>query len=72
MICERHKEMVDTVEDLECRVVSLEISRAETKIIVKTLCEEMKELVKWIKALVGTGGVALIGFLLWYIQSLPR
>jgi len=52
--------------------VALEKSDAEFAIRLQNLIEKIDNLTGWIKALVvsiiGTG----VGFIIWYIQSLPR
>jgi hypothetical protein len=71
-ICEMHKELTETVKDHEKRIVVLEKSDAEFAIRMENLIEKIDSLTGWIKALVisiiGTG----VGFIIWYIQSLPR
>ena len=71
-ICEMHKELTETVKDHEKRIVVLEKSDAEFAIRMENLIEKIDSLTGWIKTLVisiiGTG----VGFIIWYIQSLPR
>ena len=71
-ICEMHKELTETVKDHEKRIVALEKSNAEFAIRMESLIEKIDSLTGWIKVLVisiiGTG----VGFIIWYIQSLPR
>jgi len=71
-ICEMHKELTETAKDHEKRIVVLEKSDAEFAIRMENLIEKIDSLTGWIKALVisiiGTG----VGFIIWYIQSLPR
>ena len=54
------------------RLDKLEQDTAEFRVHIKNLCKKIDELTGWIKALVvsiiGTG----VGFIIWYIQSLPR
>ncbi len=54
------------------RLDKIEQDNAEFRVHIKNLCSKIDELTGWIKALViaiiGTFG----GFLIWYIQSLPR
>ena len=54
------------------RLDRIEQDNAELRVYIKKLCSKINELTGWIKALViaiiGTFG----GFLIWYIQSLPR
>lgn len=54
------------------RIRTLEKSDAQNGVIIQQLCKKMDSLINWIKALIiamlGVGG----GFIIWYIQSLPR
>ena len=54
------------------RLDKIEQNTAEFRVHIKNLCLKIDELTGWIKALVlaiiGTFG----GFVVWYIQSLPR
>ncbi len=65
-------EIRETVKDHERRIVALEKADAEFAIRLENLLEKIENLTSWIKALVvsivGTG----VGFIIWYIQSLPR
>lgn len=67
-----HKEISEQLRDHEKRIVSLEKADAEFAIRLQNLIEKIDSLTGWIKALVvsiiGTG----VGFIIWYIQSLPR
>ncbi len=71
-VCSMHEEMKDQLRDHEKRIVALEKSDAEFAIRLQNLIEKIDSLTSWIKALVvsvvGTG----VGFIIWYIQSLPR
>ena len=71
-VCPAHGEVKDQLRDHEKRIVSLEKSDAEFAIRLQNLIEKIDSLTSWIKALVvsivGTG----VGFIIWYIQSLPR
>ena len=70
--CVTHEEVKDQLRDHEKRIVALEKSDAEFAIRLQNLIEKIDSLTGWIKALVvsivGTG----VGFIIWYIQSLPR
>ena len=70
--CEKHEEIREQLRDHEKRIVALEKADAEFAIKLENLLEKIDSLTGWIKALVvsivGTG----IGFIIWYIQSLPR
>ena len=71
-VCAAHEDMRDQLRDHEKRIVALEKSDAEFAIRLQNLIEKIDSLTSWIKALVisivGTG----VGFIIWYIQSLPR
>jgi hypothetical protein len=71
-ICEMHEEMKTTVKDHERRIVALEKTDAEFAIRMKHLCEKIESLTGWIKALVISIITTGVGFIIWYIQSLPR
>ena len=70
--CAAHEEVREQLRDHEKRIVALEKSDAEFAIKLENLLEKIDNLTGWIKALVvsivGTG----VGFIIWYIQSLPR
>ncbi len=70
--CTGHQEVREQLRDHEKRIVALEKSDAEFAIKLQNLIEKIDSLTGWIKALVisivGTG----VGFIIWYIQSLPR
>ena len=71
-VCPMHEEYKDQLRDHERRIVALEKSDAEFAIRLQNLIEKIDSLTGWIKALVvstvGTG----VGFIIWYIQNLPR
>jgi hypothetical protein len=71
-VCAAHQEVKEQLRDHEKRIVALEKSDAEFTIRLDNLVEKIENLTDWIKALVvsivGTG----VGFIIWYIQSLPR
>jgi hypothetical protein len=71
-ICAAHEEVREQLRDHEKRIVALEKADAEFAIRLENLIEKIDNLTGWIKALVvsiiGTG----VGFVIWYIQSLPR
>jgi len=70
--CTAHEEVKEQLRDHEKRLISLEKADAEFAIRLQNLIEKIDSLTGWIKALVvsiiGTG----VGFIIWYIQSLPR
>ena len=71
-VCAAHEEAREQLRDHEKRIVALEKADAEFAIKLENLVEKIDSLTGWIKALVvsiiGTG----VGFIIWYIQSLPR
>jgi len=71
-VCTVHQEVKDQLRDHEKRIIALEKADAEFAIKLQNLIEKIDSLTGWIKALVisiiGTG----VGFIIWYIQSLPR
>lgn len=71
-VCAAHEEAREQLRDHEKRIVALEKADAEFAIRLQNLIEKIDSLTGWIKALVvsivGTG----VGFIIWYIQSLPR
>jgi hypothetical protein len=70
--CGLHEEMKDQLRDHERRIVALEKTDAEFAIRFENLCEKIENLTGWIKALVVTLITSGVGFIIWYIQSLPR
>jgi len=54
------------------RIRYLENSDARQTVIIEELCKKMDNLISWIKALLITYATGLGGFIIWYIQSLPR
>ena len=71
-VCSVHEEVKVQLRDHEKRIIALEKADAEFAIRLQNLIEKIDSLTGWIKALVvsivGTG----VGFIIWYIQSLPR
>jgi hypothetical protein len=68
MVCDRHEEFVDQLDDHEERIRELEIDNGRICEKLITLTESVKDLVWWLKVFI----VAIIGsgssFILWYIQ----
>ena len=62
----------ETLRDHERRIVMLEKADAEFAIRLENLIEKLESLTGWIKALVVTVVSTGVGFIIWYIQSLPR
>lgn len=71
-ICEMHKEIKETIVDHEKRIVALEKTDAEFAIRMENLIEKIDSLTGWVKALVISIVTTGVGFIIWYIQSLPR
>lgn len=72
MICDRHQEISDRLNNHDERLRDLErINEGyNQKFII--LFKKLDELTAWIKALVMLGGATLLGFFFWYIQSIGR
>lgn len=68
--CDRHKELVDQLQNHEKRISSLEISDAKTGEKIQNLIEKIESLMTWIKALIMMGATSLLGFFIWYIQNI--
>lgn len=66
------REHDEAIREHDRRLDKIEQETAEFRVHIKNLCKKIDELTGWIKALilaiVGTAG----GFIIWYIQSLPR
>jgi len=71
-VCSAHEELRDQLRDHEKRIVALEKADAEFAIRLQNLIEKIENLTDWIKALVVSIVGAGVGFIVWYIQSLPR
>ncbi len=71
-VCAAHEDMKDQLRDHEKRIVALEKSDAEFAIRLQNLIEKIDSLTGWIKALVVSIVSTGVGFIIWYIQSLPR
>jgi sugar-specific transcriptional regulator TrmB len=75
MVCERHEEVIEQLDDLDERVKYLELSDTETKTEIKNLIRQVEKLVDSIEKLMSNAwkvllGIASfgIGFIVWYIQ----
>ena len=76
MLCERHSEMAEQIDDLDERVKYLELSDTETRTELKNLIKQVEKLVETLeklmsnawKILLGTSGAGM-GFIFWYIQT---
>ncbi len=69
---EEHEEIREQLRDHEKRIVALERADAEFAIKLENLLEKIDNLTGWVKALVISIITAGVGFVIWYIQSLPR
>jgi hypothetical protein len=54
------------------RLRALETSNAKQEIMIEQLCLKLDSLVSWMKALLIAWVTGMGGFIIWYIQSLPR
>ena len=71
-VCTAHQEVKEQLRDHEKRIVALEKADAEFAIRLQNLIEKIDSLTSWIKALVVSIISTGVGFVIWYIQSLPR
>jgi hypoxanthine-guanine phosphoribosyltransferase len=70
MVCDRHEEVIEQLDDHEDRIKYLELSDTEVRADLKNLINTVKELISWIKIFFfGCLGGAVM-FVIWYIQSL--
>ena len=54
------------------RLDKIEQESAEFRVHIQNLCKKIDELTNWIKALIVAMLGTFVGFIIWYIQSLPR
>jgi hypothetical protein len=54
------------------RLRILETNDAKQGVMIEQLCEKLDSLISWMKALLIAWATGMGGFLIWYIQSLPR
>ena len=54
------------------RLRVLETSDARQSVMIEQLCEKLDNLISWMKALLIAWITSMGGFVIWYIQSLPR
>jgi len=62
----------ETLQDHEQRLRRLEENSIRLSERLENLCKELSGLTLWMKTLVGLMLTSLVGFFVWYIQSLPR
>ena len=77
--CDRHEELIESIDDLDDRIKYLELSDNEIKTELKNLmlrvdrlCETIERYMSgaW-KVLIACAALG-IGFVVWYIQDLPH
>ncbi len=71
-VCGAHEEIKEQLKDHEKRIVALEKTDAEFVIRLDHLLEKIETLTCWVKWLVICMATSGVGFIIWYIQSLPR
>lgn len=54
------------------RLRALETSDVRQTVLIEELVKKMDSLISWIKALLIAWATGMGGFIIWYIQSLPR
>jgi hypothetical protein len=62
----------ETLHDHEQRLRRLEENSIRLGERLESLCKEISSLTVWMKTLVGLMLTSLVGFFIWYVQSLPR
>lgn len=62
----------ETLQDHEKRLRHLEENSIRLGERLENLCKELSGLTLWVKTLVGLMLTSLVGFFIWYIQTLPR
>ena len=70
MICERHDEIIDKLDDHSIRIRKLELTDATLLANFNSLTQSIKEVVWWLKLGIVSIMSISIGFIVWYIQSL--
>lgn len=75
--CDRHIEVIEALDDFEDRIKSLEIKDTATSTQLENLIKRVDKLVETIERFMTSVrnagfavGMVLLGFLLWYIQTL--
>jgi len=77
-ICnEKHKRIDERLgdhdtqlKDHDRRIVNLEQYQSRAEVQVEQLCQQIKSLVKAMWWAMGLGASTLLGFFIWYVQSL--
>lgn len=60
------------LNDHAARIRQLENNDARHGVMIEQLCEKLDNLISWMKALLIAWITSMGGFIIWYIQSLPR
>lgn len=60
------------LNDHSDRLRALETSDARQTVLIEEMVKKMDSLISWIKALLIAWATGMGGFIIWYIQSLPR
>lgn len=75
--CEAHDDIKEAIQDHEVRIRTLEVDAVRLGERLDALCErlarqadEIAGLTNWIKGLIVTMLTTLVGFFVWYVQSL--
>lgn len=64
------KEHDELLKEHGKRLDKIEQENAEFRIYIRNLCKKLDDLTNWIKKLILAILGALVGFVLWYIQTL--
>lgn len=77
--CVFHSDIKESLKDHEVRIVDLEKKDVSLQEQISSLCKKLDMLIDNIKTatnvMLSVGGIfiaSLVGFVFWYIQSLPR
>ena len=71
-VCDFHEGVKETLQDHELRIRTIEQSSIKLAERIDHLCQNLNSAVNWIKTLVVMVITTMVGFFVWYIQSLPR
>ena len=76
---EKHKQIDEKFENVDeklgdhsKRIKGLENYKSANEVEIRNLVEQIKNLVATLKWMITTAIVSLLGFFIWYIQSLGR
>jgi cytoskeletal protein RodZ len=76
---EKHKHIDETLQEhkehferLDVRMEKQENSQVRTEVVVEHLCKKIDQLISVLVGGILTIVAAMGGFIIWYIQSLPR